>query len=241
MALIQVRRGTAASAASNNPTPSAGEQTYEIDTGIYKIFDGATSYNNQAPASTPIHLVGFTPPPSTGWTNLGSPTILTSHHSRLMAEASTAGDSWRGEYRSLSPTANYTATFYFDWAIPDVAYAQAGVLLRNSGGTSLIHLGYQYGSGLILNKWASTLTLSGNYKSSVTSNLVGGMPNWLRIRDDNTNRYYEYSYNGADWILFYSGVRTDFIVPNQIGWGQNPNNAGGTYTSRARLRSFTVA
>lgn len=43
---IQVRRGTAASWASANPTLAAGEWGYETDTRLYKIGDGSTAWNS---------------------------------------------------------------------------------------------------------------------------------------------------------------------------------------------------
>ena len=43
---IQVRRGTAASWASANPTLAAGEWGYETDTKLYKIGDGSTVWNS---------------------------------------------------------------------------------------------------------------------------------------------------------------------------------------------------
>lgn len=42
---IQVRRGTAASWASANPTLAAGEWGMETDTKLYKIGDGTTTWN----------------------------------------------------------------------------------------------------------------------------------------------------------------------------------------------------
>ena len=46
---IQVRRDTAANWNTNNPIPKAGEWCFETDTGITKIGDGATRYNNLVP------------------------------------------------------------------------------------------------------------------------------------------------------------------------------------------------
>ncbi len=42
---LQIRRDTAANWSTNNPTPAAGEWTYETDTGVVKIGDGTTTYN----------------------------------------------------------------------------------------------------------------------------------------------------------------------------------------------------
>jgi hypothetical protein len=43
---IQVRRGTASSWTSANPTLSAGEWGYETDTGLAKIGDGSTAWTS---------------------------------------------------------------------------------------------------------------------------------------------------------------------------------------------------
>jgi hypothetical protein len=46
MTKIQLKRDTAANWSINNPTPSAGEPCFEIDTGKLKIGDGITAYNS---------------------------------------------------------------------------------------------------------------------------------------------------------------------------------------------------
>lgn len=46
MATIQIRRATAATAASNNVTLAQGEMGYETDTGRTKFGDGSTAYNS---------------------------------------------------------------------------------------------------------------------------------------------------------------------------------------------------
>ena len=68
---------------------------------------------------------------------------------------------------------------------------------------------------------------------------MGGMPNWLRIRDDGTNRYFDYSYNGVDWTPFSSSGRTDFLgtAPNQIGIKARNNGSGQPLTVRIRSLS----
>lgn len=43
---IQLKRGTSADLASANPTPAEGEAIFETDTGILKIGDGASAYND---------------------------------------------------------------------------------------------------------------------------------------------------------------------------------------------------
>lgn len=45
MAVIQLKRGTAATWASANPILSSGEFGYETDTGKYKLGDGTSAWN----------------------------------------------------------------------------------------------------------------------------------------------------------------------------------------------------
>lgn len=45
---LQIRQATAAEFASENPVLLAGEPTYETDTGLQKMGDGTTAYNDLA-------------------------------------------------------------------------------------------------------------------------------------------------------------------------------------------------
>lgn len=40
---------------------------------------------------------------------------------------------------------------------------------------------------------------------------------WLRIRDDNTNRYHEFSQDGRNWQRLHSVSRTDYLTPTHCG------------------------
>lgn len=51
--LMQMRRGTAATWTSTNPTLAAGEWGYETDTGYTKIGNGSTAWTSLAYAGLP--------------------------------------------------------------------------------------------------------------------------------------------------------------------------------------------
>jgi hypothetical protein len=113
-----------------------------------------------------------------------------------------------------------------------------GIALRNSSSGSLITFfwGFDSGSGgwvLSLWKWTNVTTLSASYAQPV----LNVPPRALRFRDNGTNRFAEYTHNGIDWVTYFSVGRTDFITPDQIGWGGN-NNSGKT--AYVRLRSLSV-
>lgn len=189
-------------------------------------------------------LTAFTPPPSSSWIALNSGSVSAALDSRLNSVSSGGVDNWKGEIRTLTPSSNYTALFYFDWALPGVDFAQAGIVLRDSVGGSFITFGPVYNSSsggfaLSATKFTPPTSFAGFYASLPVGFVVGGIPNWLRVRDDATNRFYEYSFNGVDWILLTSSVRTDFVTPDQIGWGVRANNSGGSYTATVRLRHLS--
>lgn len=181
-----------------------------------------------------------TQPPSSGWstTTMGSATFAASEDARKLTTPSAAGNNWRIEYRTLSPTSNYTCTAYLEGAIlPANSFAHGLVLMDNS--SQIIYFGLAYVSGSWImgsSKYTNATTFSADYKTTALT-AIGAMPNWLRIRDDGSVRYFEYSFNGVDWMLFYSVGRTDFLTPTRIGWGANNIASGNTIVTRLRSLS----
>jgi hypothetical protein len=182
--------------------------------------------------------------PTSGWTTSlgGSSTVAANKDGRLFTVPSVAGVNWRLEYRTLSPTSNYTFTVYIESALYQSVEGYGALILRNSSSGSFIVFGHAVvspnGFQLASVKYTNTTTGVAVYASQTYVTLPGGQPNWLRVRDDGTNRFFEYSYNGGvDWQLHYSTGRTDFITPDQIGWGAH---ASGGQTNYARLRSWSV-
>jgi hypothetical protein len=186
-----------------------------------------------------------TTPPSSSWTTttLGSATIAADRDGRLNTCPSAAGDNWRIEYRTLSPTSNYTFTAYLESAQYHSNFAKAAIILRNSTSGNFVIFGHSYdsgsygGYGIQTVKYSSPTVGIAIYNSQSIAQLPYGLPKWLRIRDDGTNRIFEFSDNGLNWMLHYSVGRTDYITPDQIGWGVN-NSSG--QTNYARLRSWSV-
>lgn len=233
---IIVGRGTFASRPASGT--NVGDIYYCTDIGNEYRWNG-TSWD----VARGGPLTAFTPPPSSGWTTLTTaPTAALDSH--VLSVSTASGDNWKGEYRALTPANTYTATFYFDWSFPPVSFIRAGAFLRNSTSGALITFGAAHdsssgGFNLWSVKWTNATTFSAQYTLSAGANLIGAaIPNWLRIRDDNTNRFYEYSFNGVDWIQHgASTTRTDFLTADQIGWGVNANSATAA-TAIVRLRSF---
>lgn len=187
----------------------------------------------------------MTAPPSSSWSNpftMGSATIAADKDARLLTIPSVAGDNWRVETRTLSPTSNYIARVYIEVTALSGNYLSTGIILRDSVGGKFVKLGINYDSTfggfcLTCTKWNSGTSFNANYVGKSLAEL-GGLPQWLQFRDDGSNRYAEYSFNGVDWNTLHTIGRTDFIgtAPNQFAWGAS--NSGGN-TAYVRLRSIS--
>lgn len=181
---------------------------------------------------------GIADPPSTGWSTVNLSTDMFANHldGALLTTASAGSDNWRLRVRPLSPSSNYTAQFYLDPSFVDAGTWRSGIVLRNSSSGSFVALYFLRSSGsysVTVDKWTAAGTFGSTY---VTSGVFNSVPRWLRFRDDGTNRYAEYSYNAVEWITAHSVGRTDFITPDQIGWGAS--NTSTTKTGYLRLRSL---
>lgn len=242
--------------------PSAGTtgRIYFCNDTDLILYDNGTSWDRVHIGTGSSMGVTLTAPPSSGWTTstLGSATITSSLDGRLVTAPFVSGsNNWRTEYRTLSPTSNYTFTVYLEPSADTPtsgSFFDTGLILRNGTSGSFIHFGMsQYidsTSGncqwlVIAQKWTNATTFSADYFSSTSGKDVGRYPSaslfirWLRIVDDGTNRKFQYSLNGVDWATIYSIGRTDFITPDQVGWGVDNNSISGT--GYCRLRHWSVA
>jgi len=186
----------------------------------------------------------MTAPPSSGWSwvNQGGASVAADADAILLTAPSSTRN-WRLRTRTLSPSSNYTATAFVEAAgTSGVTAWWTGIVLRNSSSGSFIHFGPQNnattGATLGVTRWTNTTTFRANSAVPAVYALPGGcMPNWLRIRDDGSNRYFEFSHNGVDWNLAFSEGRTAFITPDQFCLGAN-NEATGA-DCKIRLRSLS--
>lgn len=176
----------------------------------------------------------YPPPDQTGWTqsamNSGS-SITQDKDSRLMEVVPVNGDNWRIEYKTLSTSSNYIVSAHFEYAGVNTPSIWQGLILRDGSG-KLISFGFSYGASnfdqwiMACMKWNSITSYNSDYARNAGTTVNGGHFNpWLRIRDDGTNRYFEYSQNGMDWSRYASHGRTDFMTATQWGWGANANFA----------------
>lgn len=63
---IQIRRGTSAEWAAENPVLDAGEPGLDVTNNIFKIGDGVKTWSQLSPANNPVDITSGTQPPSGG-------------------------------------------------------------------------------------------------------------------------------------------------------------------------------
>jgi hypothetical protein len=180
----------------------------------------------------------LTKPPTSGWSwlNQGSATIDDSKGFHYVEAPSNSGaNGVRARLRS-APTPPYTITALLScqFDISSVGYLLAGLCWTNgtNASTSLIHAA-QFEPNATVNptifksfKYDNASTGNSNYiGTTYAPGVSGGVPFWLRIADDNTNRIISVSADGFNWIAIHSVSRTNFLTATHVGFFNNPFSA----------------
>lgn len=168
------------------------------------------------------------------WTAQGSATVSTTKGGIYLSIAANGGASWRIRRKSV-PTAPYSVTIGF---IPNgIGFNCAwGLILRQSSDGKLVTINKAATSNaLAVNKWTNETTFSAAYVT-ITSGLDIYCPMvWFRFTDNNTNRIASMSSDGQNFVDIHSVSRTDFLTPDQVGFGIFDN---ATYTNAMTLLSW---
>lgn len=225
---------------SSLPTAGiSGRLYYATDAGIV-LRDNGSSWNVVGGDGCPV----FTLPPTTGWTTVGaSGSFSADKGGRVLSRPSTSGDSLTVEYRTLSPTSNYTLTAYIEASLnPKDNGQRSGIGLRESSSGKVITWGPGVitGTGFRVCEWSSLTGTSDVSSVSLSDSGVFHPIRWWRIRDNGTSRFFEFSYNGLDWIIAYTTTRTNFITADQVCWGASWNGGSKPNPDLHRLRSLSV-
>ncbi len=101
-------------------------------------------------------------------------------------------------------------------------YWGAGILVRDSVSGKIIVYGAinRDATGFLMSimKWDDATTYN-SAQSEIYPIVSFPMKQiWWRIRDNGTNRYYEFSADKQNYITLHSTLRTDFLTPNQVGF-----------------------
>ena len=92
---------------------------------------------------------------------------------------------------------------------------------------------------LMVQLWNTSTTIG---STPFTNNKSAIVPlansRFISVRDDGTNRHYELSNNGIDWMTVFSHARTTHLTATTVGYGANSYGSG--YTAYVRAKQFAI-
>ncbi|WP_373202691.1 DUF7257 domain-containing protein [Mycobacterium marinum] len=208
----------------DNPN-TATEQYWPTDASLILRGNTDLEWERRGP------IYPFTAVPDTGWSsvNAGSSTFTTEADAMVLSSPSDVSSNYHLRVRTLSPASNYSIEFYLDMTAIDIgsgdAWAMGAVLRESSSGKFLafeqIVSSGSFANGAVLRagKWNGYTSFNSAYRSKYVQFLSHGVPHLFRFRDDGTDRYFDFSYDGRTWLEFHKVGRTDFCTPDQFGLG----------------------
>ena len=125
-----------------------------------------------------------------------------------------------------APTAPYAFTAHMKRFGPDGDQCY-GIVVRNSSSQYFTAFTvWENSSGAMSENYHIDQYYSPTNRYAIAAGAanVAYAPEWWRIVDNNTNRYYQYSRDGINWFSLYNEARTTFVTPNQIGFFVCPYN-----------------
>lgn len=157
----------------------------------------------------------------TAITQEGDAVVFKNPCSGTTVERGAFGITSGGPY-SVPTTGPFTATACFYLNSPIVQNGKASLTLRQSGNDKRIQAGIYLetvtgtlGVKIDGGNWTDFDSLSTTFGTTLW--YWGGGPIWLRIRDDNTNCYWEVSRDGQYFQAYSSGGTRSFCTPDQAG------------------------
>lgn len=146
-------------------------------------------------------------------------------------------------YVKALPAAPYALTVGIDVAyLHPIAVSAFGIVLTdgtNPATSKVTDFLWNTTPNWVIAKMANMTAGHVAYTQGVPSFSMNTARMFLRLRDDNTNRYYEISNNGRNWGTIYSVGRTDYLTPTHGGLiiGQS-TTAVATNVLRSQMNIF---
>ncbi len=221
--------------ASIDAAAEANEGWLNFPTDVPKILrsDGSAwrGFGPAFPLNRPPDPAGMT------WVNQGTSTASLVRETVYMKIPATASDQFRLLVKSI-PSSPYTVTMLCTPYFGGDDFVRAGMCIRESSSGKFTHFGYETNnikpdSFMVAMDWTNPTTFSSNVTggTAVTDRRLRiYAPNvFFRIRDNNTDLFFEYSADYETWHLLGTRGRTTFLTADQIGFsmegfnGSNPN------------------
>lgn len=222
--------GTLGSAAKNS-----GQDTFFYVSGTFgltgsnakkSVFGGDVVVSGSiSTALAPITA----PLTSASWSvvNLGNATIVDEQGTIFISKPSQAGPQVTAIFKPAPVTPwKATALLEFTPTVGSVA-ALGAMYLRESSSGKLIGFGFHWDTGgvwrWVIHKLNSPTSANSDYLAQNYNMFAPRM--WLQIEDDGATRYHRVSWDGKYFLQIFSVARTDFLTPDQVGFGVDTQGA----------------
>jgi hypothetical protein len=198
----------------------------------YAIFGGVSCTATEVFGTSPLAVTPISSIASYTWTNQGSSTSTLANAVLFLSTPSASAGGVRVFTKAI-PTVPYVATIEFTWAsisgsTSSTIEPACGMVFRESSTGKLHTCGISFlpasangaGSAVQSRKWTSATVFSSDYINRPSQFGYGSAYRWMRISDDNTNRKFDISADGLNWLNVHSVARLDFLTggANQIGF-----------------------
>lgn len=206
---------------ANRPSAGIKGRRFKATDNPFEYYDNGTTWDK--------YFLGFklTTYPSSGWTwdNQDVWTATDAQDMLCLQNITSASSNIHAYYRT-APTPPYSITAAF-LVTPMISQTdmEFGLAWRSSGDSKLSTFDRQFETTLKFGayKWTNTSSFASQYFDRIQV-AEGGPLVFLRLRDDNTNRYWEFSYDGVNYMEWFHQSRTDFHTPDQVAVFAAGNN-----------------
>lgn len=151
------------------------------------------------------------------WVNQNTTTATEEDFGISMAQPRTTAG-W-GLLVQAAPATPYEIVARFNFMLRVVGDAQVGFCWRDSSSGQLHFVRFEQNSGIpdpAIVAWNS----ASSYNSNTQNNeRIYPTPRWVKLADDGTDRSIHFSQDGMTWSRLWSGGRTTFMTPDQVGFG----------------------
>ena len=210
-------------------SPSTGDAFLATDGFTLQDYTGSLWRGWFAPPLSPMPSAA-----SFSWVNQGAATDADNGVDGIALNMTTADGNLHILDKAL-PATPYTVTVAFTTTLAAINYNGMGICVRDSvgGGIQAFYAAYVSGEFIQMENWNSATSFNATVLT-FGLNWTKGVPSWLQITDDGTNRVFKYSYDGKNFIQATSVAHTSFITPDRIGIlirGNTTYAIGGTFLS----------
>lgn len=191
--------------------PAAGQagRLYHTSDGIIPFVDDGTNWRPYFGG-----FAGTQPPAAASWTATPSAThtTFTDKFGAIFLNASTTSSgATEGAEMTLSG-APYTIEAVYYPLLKPANNSETGIGIRDSGGGKVLLFDTYWATGVFTVQVVQLTTLTSFSSTPFSASLpFRGGPIHLRIRDDNTTLFFEYTTDGKNFLTLYSQLRTAWL------------------------------